>query len=206
MKKVIISIVTVFSVLLSHAQIKYTSDNKLTFGDISLTNNNCVTGWEGWGHYFHNNNYYGGETWLKIVLGAQNARISGNGGYVVFYGDTFEDIYVKNVFTNSDARAKSNIMALGNAMHTVKKLKPKSYGWASAAANNKRKMSQRELGFLAQDLETLVPEAVATDAEGNKLVNYNTLIPLLTGAIQELEARVVALEAKIKQIESSKSK
>lgn len=206
MKKILICILTVLSVNISYAQLRYTSDNKLTFGDISLANNSCVTAWEGWGHYFHNNNYSGGETWLKIVLGAQNARISGNGGYVVFYGDTFEDIYVKNVFTNSDARAKSNIMSLGNTMQTVKQLKPKSYGWSSTAASNKRKLSQRELGFLAQDLEILVPEAVATDAEGNKLVNYNTLIPLLTGAIQELEARVAALEAKIKQIESSKSR
>lgn len=200
MKKILVCIVAVFSSYIAQAQIKYTSDGKLTFGDISLTNNSCVTGWEGWGHYFHNNNYYGGETWLKIVLGAQNARISGNGGYIVFYGDTFEDIYVKNVYTNSDSRAKSNIQSLGNSLQTVKMLKPKSYGWASAAANNKRKLSQRELGFLAQDLEMLVPEAVATDSEGNKLVNYNTIIPLLTGAIQELEARVTALEAKIKQL------
>lgn len=206
MKKILICILTVLSVNISYAQLRYTSDNKLTFGDISLANNSCVTAWEGWGHYFHNNNYSGGETWLKIVLGAQNARISGNGGYVVFYGDTFEDIYVKNVFTNSDARAKSNIMSLGNTMQTVKQLKPKSYGWASTAASNKRKLSQRELGFLAQDLEILVPEAVATDAEGNKLVNYNTLIPILTGAIQELEARVAALEAKNKQFESTKSR
>lgn len=206
MKKILICILTVLSVNISYAQLRYTSDNKLTFGDISLANNSCVTAWEGWGHYFHNNNYSGGETWLKIVLGAQNARISGNGGYVVFYGDTFEDIYVKNVFTNSDARAKSNIMSLGNTMQTVKQLRPKSYGWASTAASNKRKLSQRELGFLAQDLEILVPEAVATDAEGNKLVNYNTLIPILTGAIQELEARVAALEAKNKQFESTKSR
>ena len=203
MKKIYFLFALLFSASALQAQIKYASSGKLTFGDISLTGNECVTGWEGRGHYYHYNNTYGGETWLKVFLGAQNVRISGNGGYVVFYGDTFEDIYVKNVFTNSDARAKSDIRNVSDALRIVRQLRPRNYAWASPSAANACKSSQREYGFLAQDLETVIPEAVATDAEGHKLVNYNTIIPVLAGALQELEARIEALEARIRELEAA---
>ena len=36
-------------------------------------------------------------------------------------------------------------------------------------------------------------------AEGDRLVNYSALIPILTGAIQELNARIATLEAKLAQ-------
>lgn len=204
MKKLFLLLILLVPAAALHAQIKYNAAGKLTFGQINLTGGDYVTGWEGRGHYYHYNNTMGGETWLKIFLGAQNVRISGNGGYVVFYGDTFEDIYVKNVFTNSDARAKRNIRTLGNALRLVRQLRPKTYDWASPSAVNAGKSSQHEYGFLAQDLEAVIPEAVASDAEGNKLVNYNTIIPVLAGAIQELESRVETLEARIRELEAAR--
>lgn len=204
MKKLLLLLTLIFISFTSNAQLRYTTDGKLTFGNISLTNTPYATAWEGYGHYFHYNNSYGDETWLKITLAAANARISGNGGYVVFYGDTFEDIYVKNVYTNSDARAKTNILPLSNAITITRQLRPKTYGWVSSSAHNSSKTTQREFGFLAQDLETIIPEAVVTDPEGNKLVNYNTIIPILAGAIQELEERVVQLETRIRELESIK--
>lgn len=203
MKKILSLIVLVFAINTANAQLKYTADGKLLFGQVSLDNLECVTGWQGIGHYYTYNNNYGSQTWFKINLKEKNVRLSGNGGYIVFYGDSaYEDIYVKNVYTNSDARFKSNIKPLTNALLLTKQLKPMSYGWKATDANNPNKCSTQELGFLAQDLETLVPEAVTTDAEGNKLVNYNTIIPVLTGAIQELEAKVAELERRIQQLEN----
>ena len=76
------------------------------------------------------------------------------------------------------------------------------YDWRVTASNSANKVSSKEIGFLAQDLENVVPQAVTTDSDGNKLVNYNAIIPILTGAIQELEAKVVELEQKIKELES----
>ena len=55
-----------------------------------------------------------------------------------------------------------------------------------------------EYGFLAQELEAIIPGAVAMTEEGDRLVNYSALIPILTGAIQELTARVAALESQLK--------
>ena len=140
---------------------------------------------------------------MKISLEAANVRISGNGGYIVFHNNTdFNDIYVKNVYTASDARLKSDIKPLNGALSLTKRLKPKSYGWASPSAPSNGKTSKQEMGFLAQDLEELIPEAVTTDSDGTKLVNYNTIIPVLAGAIQELEATVAALQARIAELEA----
>ena len=50
----------------------------------------------------------------------------------------------------------------------------------------------------AQELEAIIPGAVAMTEEGDRLVNYSALIPILTGAIQELTARVAALESQLK--------
>ncbi len=185
------------------AQLKYNTDGTLTFGQVSLTGLQCATGWQGAGHYYTYFNSYGTETWFKVNLTQKNVRLSGNGGYIVFYGDNaYEDIYVKSVYTNSDARFKSNIEPLTGNLAITKSLRPKMYDWRVTASNSANKVSSKEIGFLAQDLENVVPQAVTTDSDGNKLVNYNAIIPILTGAIQELEAKVVELEQKIKELES----
>ena len=57
-------------------------------------------------------------------------------------------------------------------------------------------------GFLAHEVQTVVPEAVSgehneTDSEGNPLyqgIDTAKLVPLLVATIQELEARITALE------------
>lgn len=199
MKKIVSLFFLTTVAFYAHAQLKYLSDGKLTFGNISPLAG-YVTAFEGSGHYFHFNNSYGTETWLKINLSATNTRISGNGGYVVFFDDTFQDVYVRNVYTNSDARSKINISGLNNSLQTVMRLRPKTYSWAKSPNADKR--DSREIGFIAQEIEQVIPEAVVTDPEGNKLVNYMTVIPLLTGSIQELTARIAALEEEIRILKS----
>jgi hypothetical protein len=58
-------------------------------------------------------------------------------------------------------------------------------------------------GFLAHEVQSVVPEAItgtkdAVDAEGNPVyqgIDQSKLVPLLVATIQELEARITALEA-----------
>ena len=55
-----------------------------------------------------------------------------------------------------------------------------------------------QIGFIAQEVESLVPEVVNTDVtpdgEEQKGMSYGHLTAVLTKAIQELEARVKELE------------
>ena len=57
-----------------------------------------------------------------------------------------------------------------------------------------------EYGFIAQELETIIPGAVALTDEGDRVVNYTALIPVLVGAVQELTEKVAELEAEISSL------
>lgn len=207
MKRLFVFVLLICSISTLSAQIKYNADGKLIFGkglsSMPSDHSECVTGWYGAGHYFGYITSSGQYPWMKISLEAEHVRLSGNDGRIVFHNNTdFNDIYVKNVYTASDARLKSGIKPLTGALSLTKRLKPKSYGWASPSTPSDGKASKQEMGFLAQDLEELIPEAVTTDSDGTKLVNYNTIIPVLAGAIQELEATVAALQARIAELEA----
>jgi hypothetical protein len=56
----------------------------------------------------------------------------------------------------------------------------------------------REVGISAQQVQAIMPEVVAPAPIDDKYltVRYERLVPLLLAAINELEAKVAALEAK----------
>mgnify|MGYP003306334350 CR=1 FL=1 len=56
---------------------------------------------------------------------------------------------------------------------------------------------RRFLGFLAQEVEDVLPELVSTDAEGTKSVNYVGVVPVLVEALKEERAARTALEARL---------
>ena len=72
------------------------------------------------------------------------------------------------------------------------KMKPAKYQYKSAEDN---KVS---LGFIAQEMQRVVPEVVIeTDSKTKYLgINYTELIPVLTKAIQELKMELDAEKAK----------
>lgn len=90
----------------------------------------------------------------------------------------------------SDARFKTDIMPLNSALEKVEQLKGVSYLWNTSKFPGKGFGKSRELGFLAQDIEKVVPLAVITGADGYKMVNYQMLIPVLAEAIKEVNAKV----------------
>lgn len=77
----------------------------------------------------------------------------------------------------SDERMKDEIEDLPHGMETVRKLRPKRY----------RIGDRTEVGFLAQDVEKVVPEVTATTREGTKGIYYQNMVPILTSAIQDLK-------------------
>ena len=85
----------------------------------------------------------------------------------------------------SDERLKDNIEDLQNGtLEKLVGLRAVTYTWAQD------ENSTEQVGFLAQQLESLFPQLVATDADGYKSVFYSQITPILTKAIQELHAIV----------------
>ncbi len=109
---------------------------------------------------------------------------------------TYAGIQVPWTIT-SDKKWKEHIRSLPYGLDLVSQLKPVDY----IRKNNEAKT--REIGFLAQDVENTLAEIgyvdqgiLSKDAKGSLSLRYNDLIPVLTKAIQELNARIEQLEQK----------
>jgi hypothetical protein len=93
----------------------------------------------------------------------------------------------------SDIRLKTNITDIdsGSALNTVRSLRPVTFDWKSDIFNE-TKRGTSDVGFIAQEVEEIIPQAVAEYQEMNsgtfyKNIKHERLIPYLVGAIQKLE-------------------
>ena len=90
--------------------------------------------------------------------------------------------------TTSDAALKTDVEVLTNVGEIMKKINGVSFNWK----NNNAK----SYGVIAQNIEEVIPEAVAI-SDNVKSVNYNALIAFLIEANKELQNRVEQLERKL---------
>jgi hypothetical protein len=100
--------------------------------------------------------------------------------------------------TSSDKRLKEAITALPDALATIQRLLPVQFRWKTTG-----EVAQ---GFLAQDVQPLVPQAVTgdpADPTPNMQMDLSKLVPYLTGACQELAAQVQALTARVADLEAA---
>jgi hypothetical protein len=95
----------------------------------------------------------------------------------------------------SDARLKENIVDAPSILPILDQVKVRQYDWKDTGNTN--------IGFVAQELYDVIPRAVAVgeDNENGSIkrvwgVDNGTLVPYLVKAIQELNAKITALENK----------
>ena len=107
--------------------------------------------------------------------------------------------YGRAVTISSDERIKKNIIKIENALDKVINMNGVYYEFntenelgINVPGGNKR------IGLIAQQIESILPEAVFTSKEDNepKSIDYSGMVGLLINAIQELNAKVSALENK----------
>lgn len=104
-------------------------------------------------------------------------------------------VWSVNNYITSDVRLKTDIKPLeGSSLEKVKQLSAKTYLWKNDLMG---KGEKREIGFIAQEVVEVVPEAVSKmSSEAETIgVAYTQLIPLLVEAVKELSAKVETLEA-----------
>ena len=96
-------------------------------------------------------------------------------------------INATNYSTISDRRYKKDIKTVDSSLEIINRLRPVSYLTIAQDEGDKR-----NYGFIAQDLQELIPEAVNVPAQENQnyTIEYMSLIPLLTKSIQELSEQI----------------
>ena len=118
-------------------------------------------------------NYYSAFSYNAALIGS----ITQSGTTAVLYN------------TTSDARLKENIAAADNGSALIDSLQVRKFDWKADG-------SHQRFGFVAQELDSVYPEAVSKPADPDEMmgVDYSKLVPLLVQEIQSLRARVAALE------------
>jgi hypothetical protein len=101
--------------------------------------------------------------------------------------------------TTSDIRLKQDIEPIADGTDKLMAMNPVSYNWKADPDG------PRSMGFIAQEMQEVMPEAVAVgdDEDAMMSMDYGRITPILVSALQdahrkieELEARIAALEAK----------
>ncbi|WP_299364955.1 tail fiber domain-containing protein [Winogradskyella sp.] len=109
-----------------------------------------------------------------------------------------------NAWVNySDGRVKKNQQTIPYGLETILKMTPKSYMHHSSSFDNgllqlDQNSKTRTIGFIAQELAEVLPEATFVPKNENKelwSVNYDKIIPVTVKAIQELNSKIETLEA-----------
>ena len=154
----------------------------------------------------------------QLAIGSTGYGISGDGIYIgdglvnarwkLGHGNSQLNLYQNNgsgtynyrgAFANntgtyssvSDKRLKKNIEPIQYGLKDVLKFKPVSY----FMENQNEDIDKKNLGFLAQDLEDIVPEIVNVQSSNDSnyiySLQYSSIIPILIKAIQELNEIVL---------------
>lgn len=90
----------------------------------------------------------------------------------------------------SDIRFKKDVSSLGSMLDKALALRPVTFRWKSDADGDDLLM-----GLIAQEVEEVLPELIDTDpGSGRKHLYYGHVPIILLKALQELTARVAALE------------
>jgi len=116
---------------------------------------------------------------------------------------------------SSDASLKTNIDTIENASEILVKLKPKTFYYDTLNPHGMMFSSNRQFGFIAQDVDSILPELVGTathpatfDTLGNITIpaytyltlQYQPFIALLTKGFQEQKLEVDSLKEVINQL------
>jgi hypothetical protein len=92
--------------------------------------------------------------------------------------------------TSSDQRLKENIVDAPSASDDIDAIQVRSFDW-------KVDGSHQKYGMVAQELQTVAPEAVSAPKDPEEMmgVDYSKLVPMMLKEIQSLRARVAQLES-----------
>ena len=161
-----------------NAELSPTGSNQLNIGNLifgtGLGNNGTLA----------TGNIGIGTSSPDVLLSVGSASASGN---VAHFENSTGSCYINPTTTSlscsSDARLKTNVLPLDSAdgLAAVLKLNPVTYNWKTESAT-----TSPHTGFIAQDVQPVLPDLVSQGPDGYYTLNYAGLTPYLVKAVQEI--------------------
>jgi hypothetical protein len=150
-----------------------------------------------------------------LIASSQSASTNANTSYDLystgaaayrFYVGMGGTIFATSIVISaiSDERLKENVRDIDTGLDAIMALKPRRFDWKEGKGQDKKDVA----GFIAQEFENVFPECVSTSKAGGdgieyKNINHETLIPTLVKAMQEQQALITQLTARITALEGA---
>ena len=119
-----------------------------------------------------------GDTYMKSTLYAAN-------------------IISSNITTTSDRRLKENFVRIKDSLNKVLSLDGVYFDWIDKDKYN----NNRNVGFIAQQMQEVIPELVILGNDGFLSVNYSQTTAVLVEAMKEQQKMILNLQTQLNEIE-----
>jgi hypothetical protein len=150
---------------------------------------------------YGNNTYYPTQTndiggLSKYYSGWSASRWSGTLATDTLGGSGNRAVYSDGggTLTNSssDVTLKTNIQNINYGLDSILSLRPVSYNWIE-----EKRGLQKEIGFIAQEVQAHIPEVIGINSDETLSLDYPKLTAVLTKAIKEQQEMINQLRTEI---------
>ena len=97
-------------------------------------------------------------------------------------------------FAPSDLRYKKGLQIISSPLDKINQLNGYTYYYKTNDFPNWHFSDRQQVGLIAQEVEAILPQAVNTDADGYKAVDYAKLVPLLIEGMKAQNKKIESLE------------
>lgn len=102
-----------------------------------------------------------------------------------------------NYTTVSDARLKTNVTPVTDALGIVDQLNPVYFDWDQTDDRAASFGTRHQVGFLAQEVEVVLPEAVSQGEDTYRTLETDKILSIAVAAIKELHTTILSQDARI---------
>lgn len=108
-------------------------------------------------------------------------------------------------YYTSDERLKENVVLIGNPIEKLMQIRGVSFDWTeehiiSKGGEDGYFVRKHDVGVIAQEIEKVLPEIVATRNNGYKAVKYEKIVPLLIECIKEQQTQINQILARLEML------
>jgi Chaperone of endosialidase len=141
--------------------------------------------------------YIGGDgAGADVQLGSMNPNVQ-NIGIWNQAASRRMTLFAADFIKVSDARQKTNIRDISHALEQVKRLRGIAFEPLEEEPQAAGAGPRQHLGFIAQEVNDILPEVVSQDSKGMYGISYTSVIPLLVEAIKEQQQHIVKLQEEL---------
>lgn len=150
---------------------------------------------------------YGG---VRVLLDATTATHTTLSVGASWQGGATGEIRATNEITayySSDARLKENVQIISNPIEIVNQIRGVRFDWTdehiqSRGGEDGFFVRKHDIGVIAQEIEEVLPELVATREDGFKAVKYEKIVPLLIEVVKAQQKQINQIQEELNKLAS----